>query len=119
MSGQQAEWGKRLSGQTTKGDIWLRRILGEVAWAAIHHRDTSFRARYYRLKPRLGSQQAVVAVMHHLLVVVYHVLAEGVPYRELGPAYYQPPHAKRRAARLVKQLQQLGYSVTINSTEAA
>lgn len=111
--------GKRLSSATTKGDIWLRRILGEVAWAAIHQRESSFRARYYRLKGRLGSQQAVVAVMHHLLVVIYHVLKDEVPYRELGPDYYQAAHPQRTAARLVKHLEHLGYTVTLTPKEAA
>ena len=65
--GNKQSGGKQLSSATTKGNVWLRRILGEVAWAAIHERGSIFRARYYRLKSRLGAKQALVAIMHQLL----------------------------------------------------
>src|SRR5262249_33284244 len=58
--GNKQSGGRRLSSATTKGNVWLRRMLDEVAWAAIHERSSVFRARYYRLKPRLGTQQALV-----------------------------------------------------------
>ena len=117
--GNKQSGGKRLSSATTKGNVWLRRILGEVAWAAIHDRHSVFRARYYRLKPRLGAQQAVVAIMHQLLKVIYHLLKTGECYRELGPDYYQPADPQRTAARLTKRLERLGYLVTLVPAPAA
>src|SRR5207249_10653269 len=33
--------GKRMSGKTRKGDVWLRRTMCEAAWAAAHSKDTS------------------------------------------------------------------------------
>jgi hypothetical protein len=85
MSREQAE--RRLSSATTKGNVWLRRILGEVDWAAIRVRGSNFRARYYQLKPRLGAQQALVAIMYQLLKVIYLILKTEEPYRELGADY--------------------------------
>jgi len=111
--GNKQSGGKRLSSATTKGNVWLRRILGEVAWAAIHDRHSVFRARYYRLKPRLGAQQAVVAIMHQLLKVIYHILKTGECYRELGADSYEAAHPQRTARRLTKRLEHLGYTVTI------
>jgi transposase len=111
--------GKRLNSTTTKGNVWLRRILGEVAWAAIHERHSVFRARYYRLKPRLGAQQALVAIMHQLLKVIYHILKTGEPYRERGADDDQSPDRQRAARRLTKRLEHLGYTVTLTPTEAA
>jgi len=111
--GNKQSGGRRLSSATTKGNAWLGRILGEVAWAAIHERNSIFRARYYRLKPRLGAQQAVVAIMHQLLKVIYHLLKTGEAYHELGADYYQPADPARAASRLTKRLERLGYSVTI------
>jgi transposase len=105
--------GKRLSSATTKGNVWLRRILGEVAWAAIHERDSVFRARYYRLKPRLGAQQALVAIMHQLLKVIYQILKTGELYRELGADYYQHADPQRTVRKLTTRLERLGYTVTI------
>jgi transposase len=47
-------------------------------------------------------------------VTAYHILKDGKPYNELGPDYF----ALRRStdayrARRVKQLERLGYNVTI------
>jgi len=117
--GNKQSGGRRLSSATTKGNVWLRRILGEVAWAAIHARHSIFRARYYRLKPRLGAQQALVAIMHQLLKVIYHLLKTGEAYRELGADYYQPADPARTAARRAKRLERLGYTVTLAPLTAA
>jgi transposase len=117
--GNKQSGGKRLNSTTTKGNVWLRRILAEVAWAAIHDRRSVFRARYYRLKPRLGTQQALVAIMHQLLKVIYHMLKTGVPYRELGLDYYHPVTPQRLARRLTKRLERLGYTVTLSPAPAA
>ncbi len=117
--GNKQSGGRRLSSATTKGNVWLRRILGEVAWAAIHERGSIFRARYYRLKPRLGAQQALVAIMHQLLKVIYHILKTGEAYRELGADSDQPVDPQRTARRLTKRLERLGYTVTIAPKPAA
>ena len=117
--GNKQSGGKRLSSATTKGNVWLRRILGEVAWAAIRKHDSIFRARYYRLKPRLGAQQALVAIMHQLLKVIYHILMTGEVYRELGADYYQTADPQRTARRLTKRLERLGFTVTLAPAPAA
>jgi transposase len=117
--GNKQSGGKRLSGATTRGNTWLRGLLGEVAWAAIRSKDTSFGARFRRIARRRGTAKALVAVMHHLLVVIYHVLRDGVPYQELGPNYFQPADPQRKARAHVRHLEQLGYTVTLTPTEAA
>jgi transposase len=117
--GNKQSGGKRLSSATTKGNVWLRRILGEVAWAAIRKHDSIFRARYYRLKPRLGAQQALVAIMHQLLKLIYHILKTGELYRELGADYYQTADPQRTARRLTKRLERLGFTVTLAPAPAA
>ncbi len=73
--------GRRRGSKGTHGNRWLRGILGEVAWAAIKEKDTAFGARYRRLVGRCGPQKALVAVMHHLLTVIYAVLRDQTPYR--------------------------------------
>jgi hypothetical protein len=111
--GNKQSGGKQLSSATTRGNVWLCRILGEVAWAAIHERTSVFRARYYRLKPRLGAQQALVAIMHELLKVIYHILKTGECYRELGADHYQTANPQRQVQRLTRRLERLGYSVSV------
>jgi transposase len=117
--GNNQSGGTRRRGPTTEGNRWLRALLGEVAWAAIRKKGTSFGARYRRLARRHNKQKAVVAIMHHLLVVIYHVLREGVEYRELGPDYYHPLDPERLARRHVQHLEQLGYAVTLVPAGAA
>ena len=111
--GNRQSGGRRLSGRTTHGNVWLRGVLGEVAWAAIRTQGTSFGARFRRLARRQGVQKAVVAVMHHLLVVIHAVLTDREPYRELGPDYFARPDPQRAARRHVQQLERLGYHVAL------
>ncbi len=105
--GNRQSAGKRLSGRTTGGNVWLRGVLGEVAWAAIRTKGTSFKARYWRIARRQGKQKALVAVMHNLVVVIYRVLHDQVLYDELGPDYYRPVDPERRRQSLVKHLEHL------------
>jgi transposase len=85
----------RRSGPTTDGNRWLPGLQGEVVWGAIRKKGVSFGARYRRLARRHNKQKAVVASMHHLVVVTSHVLRNGVPYRELAPT--TPKRLIRRA----------------------
>jgi transposase len=117
--GNKQSGGIRLSGRTTNGNRWLRALLGEVAWAAVQQKHTSFGARFRRLARRHNKQKAVVAIMHNLVVVIYHVLHEGTPYRELGPDYFQPADPQRQTRHHVQRLEQLGYTVTLSPHEAA
>jgi len=66
-----------------------------------------------RLARRRGKQKALVAVMHNVLTVVYHVLRDRAPYAELGPDYVAPQDPQRAAHRHVAQLERLGYCVTL------
>ena len=117
--GNKQSGGKRLSGATTNGNVWLRGVLGQVAWAAVRTKGTSFGARFRRIARRQGKQKALVAVMHNLLLVIHAVLRDGVLYQELGPEYYQPQDPVHRARAHVRHLEQLGFSVTIAPKEAA
>jgi transposase len=107
--------GKRRSGKTRKGDRWLRVALIEAAnSAAGRTKDTYLRAQYLRIKRRRGHKKAIVAVAHSILVSAYHVLAEGRPYDELGGDYFLRREDRDRVAkRLVRQLERLGHSVTL------
>ena len=70
--------------------------------------------RFWRIARRRGVNKAAMAVAHHLLIVVWHLLAERATYHELGPDYlarYDNP--TRRQLHLVHQLEQLGLHVTI------
>jgi len=59
--------GKRGSGKTTKGDVWLLDILVQCAWAAARTRDTYLSAQFWKLARRIGKKKAAVAVAHSIL----------------------------------------------------
>jgi len=106
--------GKRRSGKTNKGDRWLSEVLYECAWAAARSRKTYLGAQFWRLAGRKGKKKAAVAVSHSILVIAWHLLSRGVDYDDLGGDWFtRGTDPERRKAALVKQLQALGYAVTI------
>jgi transposase len=110
--------GKRLKGPVNRGNVWLRGIMGEVAWAAVKKRDTYFPAQFHRVARRRGRQKAAVAVAHSVLVVIYHVLRSGRPYAELGVEYFDHLDAARIERHHVRRLEHLGYTVTLTPAAA-
>jgi transposase len=63
---------------------------------------------------RRGPNKAAVAVAHSVLDVIWHLLATGETYNDLGADYFdkrRDPDRQRR--RLVDQLEQLGFTVTL------
>ncbi len=106
--------GKRRSGKTTKGDVWLADVLTQCAWSAARSRDTYLSAQFWRLSKRLGKKRATVAVSHSILVIAWHLLSNNSDYDELGGDYFaRRGDTARHQERLVQQLQDLGFAVTL------
>ncbi len=110
--------GKRATGRTRKGNLWLRAILIEAAHAAGRTRDTYLSAQYHRLAARRGKNKAAVAVGHTLLVIIYHLLRDPDLHRELGGAYFDQYERRAVQRRLVRRLQRLGFSVHLEPSAA-
>ncbi len=110
--------GKRLSGKPTGGDTWLKGVLGEVAWAVAHTRDNYLSTQYHRIARRRGKLKAVVAVCHSVLVIVYHVLKDRQPYRDLGADYFDKLDTERIQRHHVNRLKALGYEVELKPKAA-
>ena len=109
--------GKRRRVSTTPGNKWLRRTLIEAARAAVRTKGSYFGAQYRQIARRRGPNKAAVAVAHSLIELVWHLLSTGEVFQDLGDDYFtsrQDP--ERRARRLVAQLQELGYAVTLETT---
>lgn len=117
--GNKQSGGKRLSGKTTKGNPYLRAVLGEVAWAISHTKDNYLSAQFHRLARRRGKQKAVVAVAHSVLVILYHVLQKKRAYSDLGANYFEKLEATQIERYHVRRLEQLGYTVTLAPSSAA
>jgi transposase len=111
--GQNESAGKRRSGRTRDGNRYLRAMLIQAALGAIHSKGTALQARYHRVKRHRGHKKAVVAVGHQILEIAYYVMRDGVTYQELGADYFDRRHAERAVRRHLRQLEALGYRVTI------
>lgn len=111
--GQNESAGKRRSGKTRKGNKYLRATLIQAGLGAIHSKGTALQARYHRVKRHRGHKKAVVAVGHQILEIAYYVMRDGVTYDELGGDYFNRRHAERAVRRHQRQLEALGYRVTL------
>ena len=107
------------AGGTGKGNRYLKSVLGEAA-AAASKTDTFLGERYRRLVKRRGKQKALVAVARSILVVCWHLINNpNIEFVDLGSGYYDARiNNDRRTRNLVRQLQALGHTVTIQSTAA-
>lgn len=105
--------GKRGSGKTTKGDVWLIDILTQCAWCAARTRNTYLSAQFWRLARRIGKKKAAIAVAHSILVICWHLLTNDEDYEDLGGDYFTRRNTDRQRDRLIAQLHNLGYRVTL------
>ena len=105
--------GKRRSGKTTKGNQALSVALNQAAHGASHTKDTYLSAQYRHLAARRGKKKAIMALMHSILVIAYHLIQRSEPYHDLGGDYFDKRRPEATAKHLVKRLEQLGYSVSL------
>jgi transposase len=105
--GSQESAGVCYSRRSAKGNRYLRRLLCQIAWAAIHTKDSFFAGLFARLLPRLEAKGAAWAVAHRIAKVVWLLLHEGVEYEERG----SPPNPRalvRKFRRLMKDFARAG-----------
>ncbi len=88
-------------------------MLVQAALAAIKVRNSSLRARYFSLKPRLGHKKALIAVAAAMLRIIYHLLMDGPDNQHLGPHYRRPRNPDRTARNLANRIRSLGFVVEI------
>jgi transposase len=105
--------GKKKSGKTRRGSVWLRRMLCEAAWAASHCKRSYFRAQFHRLAGKKGKKRALIAVAHSVLVVAYMLRKCGCSYQDLGSDYFERINQDQLTRYHTKKLQRLGYTVTL------
>ena len=115
--GRNESAGISTSNRCPKGNRTLRRVLTEVALAAVKTKGCVFQSLYRRLVVRLGHAKAIWAIAHRLCRLAWKVLHEGVTYQERG-ACPNTLVAKQRTRRLIRQLQALGYQVQLTPISA-
>jgi transposase len=110
--------GRRRSGRSRPGPVWLTSQLTECARAAVRTKGTYLAAHFAQLRGRRGEPKAIGAIRHDLLVAYYHIVRDQVPFRELGPDWQRKRYSvEHRAQRLQRQLEALGYAVTLDQVQ--
>lgn len=111
--GQNESAGKRRSGKTRKGNRYLRAALIQAGLGAMRTKGSALQARYHRVKRHRGHKKAIVAVGHQILEIAYYLMRDGGTYHELGADYFDRRHKERAVRRHIKQLEALGFAVSV------
>jgi len=109
--GNSQSGGKRLSGKTLPGNKNLKRVMIQIARAAVKKKGTYLAALYGRLSARRGKKKAIVAVAHSILRSMYYMLLSGEPYKDLGADHFDKRNQQNVLKSLTKRLDHLGYQV--------
>jgi transposase len=112
--------GKRHSGKRRHGHQHLQPVLVEAAWSAVRHQGY-LRSLYHRHVMKWGGyrsptakKKAIIVVAHAMLVIIWHVMAAGTPYDELGADFFtRRLDPGRETRRLIAKLEALGHQVTL------
>jgi transposase len=111
--GRQQSAGVCYSTRSPKGNRYLRRLLCQISWAAVHTKDTFFAGLFGRLKTRLGGKGAAWAAAHRITKVIWLLLHEGVDYQEKGTAPANPRTLARKCLRLQRECARAGFDLRI------
>jgi transposase len=103
--------GKRRSTRLRRGGKWLKTTLVQAAWSAVRVKGSYLQAQFHRLRSRRGAKKAIIAVAASMLAAAWHMLRDGTEWHDLGAAHFDRADAAKTANRLIRRLQQLGYTV--------
>lgn len=106
--------GKRRSTRVRKSGNWLKTTLVTAAWAAVRRKDSYLKAQFLRIKSRRGAKKAILAVAASMLTASYHMLRDGVEYRDLGALHFEHRDKSKTIRRLVRKLTDLGCTVEVH-----
>jgi transposase len=106
--------GKRKSGKTRKGNAWVRRLLCEFAQAASRSR-CALKDKFAALSIRKGHKKSIVALAHKMLRIIFAMLKDNKPYRDLA-VDYEALSVQKNAPRWLKMLKKYGFLPTTETT---
>ena len=109
---------KNASSHSPKGNRPMRRILNEVAHAAVKTKGSIFEVKLKKFLRKMKYEPAVWAVAHFICELVWKILHQGLSYEERGPGVNAKAQRKR-ATRMVRYLKKLGFRIQAPVTPAA
>ena len=113
--------GKRKGKNATgRGNPYIGGTLGEAS-ISTGRTQTFLGAQYRRMCKRMPKMKAQGAIMRKQLVIAHALLSDPeARYEDLGPDYHERrKDTRRRARRHLRELERLGYKVTIQAIDPA
>jgi transposase len=111
--GNKQSAGKRSRVRTRPGNPYVKTLLVEIAQAAVKVEGGRFQAMYRIHKPRLGAKRTLMKIAHHWLRCFFEMMVHNEPYRENNVRQLDQSVIERKAGRLLRKLENLGYKATI------
>nr|WP_322751216.1 MULTISPECIES: hypothetical protein [unclassified Frankia] len=96
---------------------WCERAIPTTAASVTAGKiDTFLGERYRRIARHRGKKKALVAVGRSILTIVWHLLSDpDAHFKDLGADFYDTRiDPERRKRNHIRQLEALGYTVTLN-----
>ncbi|MBY0506246.1 MAG: IS110 family transposase [Bryobacteraceae bacterium] len=112
--GMQQSAGTNFRRRPPRGNQQLRGVLWQMAWAAVHTKDSYFQSRFQSLVPKHGAKKAVSIIVHLLVRIIWKVLHQKEEYVEKGARATNAKALLRRATRLSRELRRAGYQIAIS-----
>ncbi len=75
-----------------------------------------FPAQFARGSAHRGKKRAYIAVAHSMLIAIYHVLKDGVVFKDLGAGFYNQFNKGRNINAYLKKLKALGWEAPVVAT---
>lgn len=105
--------GKAKPARTRKGGRYLRTLLLECAQAAVRTRGCWLRQKFQSLRDRMPYNKALVAIAHKLALIIYHIIKEGVVYRDRSQDFTPGRSKTSTLARAIQLIQRKGGQVSL------
>lgn len=103
--------GKKKSSKTRRGNNYLKTTLVEAAWAVSRKKDTHLNTKFHNIARRRGRKRAAIAVGHKILRIVYHILSEKKPFKEIEPEVVRNRKPKKNEQLMIRELEKAGYII--------
>lgn len=109
--------GRRLRSPPKKNKNRLAHVL-KIAAQSLHRSNTALGANFRRLRARLGPQRAIKAMAYKLAKILYLMIRDGTPYREVGADVYEQRFQNRTLENLKRRARDLGFQLIPNQQDA-
>ena len=90
----------------------------QPVWTATKTKNNYLSSKYHSLVGRRGKKRALIAVGHKVLIMAYHILKTGIPYKEHGKDYLNLRRKDKIVKNHVKRLRDLGYTIELKEAAA-